>query len=179
LYHWSPLVKMRSSIKSGKHRSSFSRFWPAEIRSRINKTYTYFAGGLGVTAAAAYTASRSESFLRFMITRPLMSGIVFLVGTIGSAMMCYGIPYKPETIPVKIASYALFTGIMGATLAPIAFMGGPLVARAALYTAGVVGGLSATAACAPSQKYLSMSGPLSLGLGVVFVASIGKGMYSF
>lgn len=51
---------------------------------------------------------------------------------------------------------------------------GPLVARAALYTAGVVGGLSLTAACAPSQKYLYMSGPLSLGLGVVFVASIGK-----
>ena len=50
---------------------------------------------------------------------------------------------------------------------------GPLVARAALYTAGVVGALSLTAACAPSEKYLYMSGPLSLGLGVVFVASIG------
>ena len=51
---------------------------------------------------------------------------------------------------------------------------GPLAARAALYTAGVVGGLSLTAACAPSEKYLRWSGPLSLGLGVVFVASIGK-----
>ena len=51
---------------------------------------------------------------------------------------------------------------------------GPLVARAALYTAGVVGGLSLTAACAPSEKYLYMSGPLSLGLGVVFVSSIGR-----
>lgn len=45
--------------------------------------------------------------------------------------------------------------------------------RAALYTAGVVGSLSLTAACAPSEKYLYMSGPLSLGLGVVIVASIG------
>ena len=95
---------------------------------------------------------------------------------------------------------------MGATLAPVALIGGwyylfcsvhycqkigtvlklyysnygntliilgPLVARAALYTAGVVGALSLTAACAPSEKYLYMSGPLSLGLGVVFVASIG------
>uniref|UniRef100_A0A1X7UDT8 Uncharacterized protein n=1 Tax=Amphimedon queenslandica TaxID=400682 RepID=A0A1X7UDT8_AMPQE len=26
LYHWSPLVKIRFSIKSGKHRSSFSRY---------------------------------------------------------------------------------------------------------------------------------------------------------
>jgi len=51
---------------------------------------------------------------------------------------------------------------------------GPLVGRAALYTAGVVGGLTLTAACAPSEKYLHMSGPLSLGLGVVLVASIGQ-----
>ncbi len=46
--------------------------------------------------------------------------------------------------------------------------------RAALYTAGVVGGLTLTAACAPSERYLTMSGPLSLGLGVVLVASIGR-----
>uniref|UniRef100_A0A1X7VVL3 Uncharacterized protein n=1 Tax=Amphimedon queenslandica TaxID=400682 RepID=A0A1X7VVL3_AMPQE len=26
LYHWSPLVKIRFSIKSGKHRSLFSRY---------------------------------------------------------------------------------------------------------------------------------------------------------
>uniref|UniRef100_A0A1X7SN05 Uncharacterized protein n=1 Tax=Amphimedon queenslandica TaxID=400682 RepID=A0A1X7SN05_AMPQE len=26
LYHWSPLVKIRSSIKSGKHRSLFSQY---------------------------------------------------------------------------------------------------------------------------------------------------------
>lgn len=51
---------------------------------------------------------------------------------------------------------------------------GPLVARAALYTAGVVGGLTLTAACAPSEKYLQMGGPLALGLGVVFMASIGE-----
>lgn len=51
---------------------------------------------------------------------------------------------------------------------------GPLAARAAMYTAGVVGGLSLTAACAPSEKFLHWGGPLSLGLGVVFVASIGE-----
>lgn len=51
---------------------------------------------------------------------------------------------------------------------------GPLVARAAIYTAGVVGGLTLTAACAPSEKYLHMGGPLSLGLGVVLVASLGE-----
>ena len=51
---------------------------------------------------------------------------------------------------------------------------GPVVGRAAMYTAAVVGGLSLTAACAPSEKYLYMAGPLSVGLGVVLVASLGK-----
>ncbi len=51
---------------------------------------------------------------------------------------------------------------------------GPVVARAAAYTAGIVGGLTLTAMCAPSEKYLNMGGPLALGLGVVLVSSIGK-----
>lgn len=55
--------------------------------------------------------------------------------------------------------------------------------RAAWYTAGIVAGsfslamnilgLSATAITAPSEKFLMMSGPLAMGLGIVFVANIG------
>ena len=60
----------------------------------------------------------------------------------------------------------------------LTFPPGPLVGRAALYTAGVVGGLSLTAACAPSDKYLKWGGPLALGLGVVFVSSIGTVMHT-
>ena len=41
------------------------------------------------------------------------------------------------------------------------------------YTAGVVGGLSTVAVCAPSEKFLNMGGPLAIGFGVVFCASIG------
>lgn len=53
-------------------------------------------------------------------------------------------------------------------------MGGPILLRAALYTAGIVGGLSTVAVCAPSDKFLYMGGPLAMGLGVVFVASLGS-----
>jgi hypothetical protein len=42
------------------------------------------------------------------------------------------------------------------------------------YTAGVVGGLSTVAVCAPSEKFLSIGGPLAIGLGVVFASSLGK-----
>lgn len=42
------------------------------------------------------------------------------------------------------------------------------------YTAGVIGGLSTVAVCAPSDKFLYMGGPLAIGLGVVFASSVGS-----
>ena len=63
---------------------------------------------------------------------------------------------------------------MSTFLINVCTMTGPIAIRAAAYTAGVVGALTLTAACAPSERYLYMSGPLAIGLGVVFVASIGK-----
>ena len=42
------------------------------------------------------------------------------------------------------------------------------------YTAGVVGGLSTVAVCAPSEKFLNMGGPLAIGFGAVFAASLGS-----
>jgi len=64
--------------------------------------------------------------------------------------------------------------ILGAVIAPICFMGGPILTRAALYTGGIVGGLSTIAACAPSDKFLYMGGPLAIGLGVVFASSLAS-----
>jgi hypothetical protein len=59
----------------------------------------------------------------------------------------------------------------------MALLGGPLLTRAAWYTAGVIGGLSLVAATAPSDKFLYMGGPLAIGLGVVFASSVGKIFY--
>lgn len=63
---------------------------------------------------------------------------------------------------------------MGAVIAPMCFLGGPILTRAALYTAGVVGGLSTVAVCAPSDKFLYMGGPLAIGLGFVFASSLAS-----
>ena len=66
------------------------------------------------------------------------------------------------------------SGIVGAVIAPLMLLGGPLVLRAATYTAGTVAALSLTAACAPDGKFLTWGGPLSLALGGICVASIGE-----
>lgn len=65
---------------------------------------------------------------------------------------------------------------MGAVVAPLTILGGPLLVRAAWYTAGIVGGLSTVAMCAPSEKFLNMGAPLGVGLGLVFVSSLGKSL---
>lgn len=88
----------------------------------------------------------------------------------------------------------------GAILAPLSFVGGPIIIRAAWYvlknlfpslkihlllfhlpylsfiryTAGIIGGLSTVAVCAPSDRFMYMGGPLAIGLGVVFASSIGS-----
>ena len=49
---------------------------------------------------------------------------LFFVGTIGSSMLCYATPYTPETMPMKIGAFTLFTSVMGATMAPLVMMAG-------------------------------------------------------
>jgi len=48
------------------------------------------------------------------------------------------------------------------------------VLRAAVYTGGVVGGLSLVAMASKSDQFLSWGQPLALGLGIVFVTSLGR-----
>ena len=74
----------------------------------------------------------------------------------------------------KQMAWAVHCGVVGAVIAPLCLLGGPLILRAACYTAGIVGSLSAVAACAPSDKFLNMGGPLAIGLGVVFASSLGN-----
>merc|ERR1712108_96930 len=92
-------------------------------------------------------------------------------------------------VGAKQAAWLAHCAVVGAVIAPICLLGGPILTRAAWYTAGMVGGLSTVAVCAPSDKFLYMGGPLAMGLGVVFCASIasnflppttalGAGMYS-
>ena len=94
---------------------------------------------------------------------------------IGSGMVAQSIPYSPGFGSKQLA-WATHAAIVGAVIAPLCFVGGPIMLRAAWYTAGVVGGLSTIAVCAPSEKFLTMGGPLAMGLGVVFASSLA-GMF--
>ncbi|KAL3280654.1 hypothetical protein HHI36_003890 [Cryptolaemus montrouzieri] len=151
--------------------------WPQYVRDRVKATYMYFGGSVMITAASALAAFRSPAIMN-LVTRGGFMGLAISLGAMmGTGILCQSIPYS-NGLGLKQLAWVLHTATMGAVLAPICFMGGPLLVRAAWYTAGVVGGLSTIAVCAPNDKFLYMGGPLAMGLGVVFVSSIGSMFFS-
>uniref|UniRef100_A0A8C5KFL5 Growth hormone-inducible transmembrane protein n=1 Tax=Jaculus jaculus TaxID=51337 RepID=A0A8C5KFL5_JACJA len=122
--------------------------WPQYVKDRIHSTYMYLAGSTGLTALSALAVSRAPGLMNFM-----MRGSWVTIGAPFAAMIGM-----------------LHSGVMGAVVDPLMVMGGPLLLRAAWYTAG----LSTVAKCAPSEKFLNTGAPLGVGLCIVFVSSLGS-----
>jgi len=64
-----------------------------------------------------------------------------MVAMVGSGMVCQSLPYQ-EGFGVKQIAWLVHSAVVGSVVAPLTLLGGPLVIRAACYTAGVVGGNS-------------------------------------
>jgi growth hormone-inducible transmembrane protein len=89
-------------------------------------------------------------------------------------MLVRSIPYESGSFGAKQMAWALHAGILGGFVAPLSLLGGPVLIKAAWYTAGIIAGLSVIAATAPNEKFLNMTGPLAIGLGAVFASSIAS-----
>lgn len=122
----------------------------------------YFGGSIASTATAAALAFRSPMMMNLVMRQGWMAIGATMLAMMGSGMVVQSLPYK-EGFGAKQVAWLVHTGIIGAVIAPLCLLGGPLITRAAWYTAGVVGGLSAIAVCAPSETYLKMAGPLAIG----------------
>ncbi|KAI8428059.1 hypothetical protein MSG28_002347 [Choristoneura fumiferana] len=162
-----------SGVKPGTLQEA--HLWPQYVKDRIKTTYGYIAGSLIITAGSAVAVFRTPALLNLVARNGWMSILVTMGLMIGSGMVVRGMEYRPG-FGAKQLAWMVHTGIMGAVIAP-------------MYTAGVVGGLSTIAICAPSGEFLNMRAPLAMGLGVVFAASLagmflpptsalGAGLYS-
>ncbi|XP_062859577.1 growth hormone-inducible transmembrane protein [Trichomycterus rosablanca] len=147
--------------------------WPQYVKDRIHSTYMYFAGSVGLTALSAVAVSRTPALMGLMMRGSWLAIGATFAAMIGAGMLVRSISYENSPIPKHMA-WMLHAGVMGAVIAPLTLLGGPLMIRAAWYTAGIVGGLSTVAMCAPSEKFLNMGGPLAVGFGVVFASSLGS-----
>jgi len=150
-----------------------SMLWPEYVKDRIKSTYMYFSGSIALTAMSAVAVSRSPVLMNIMMKNSLLAIGVTIAAMVGSGMVVRSMPYTGN-FGSKHVAWMVHSSIIGAVVAPLCLLGGPILVRAAWYTAGVVAGLSAVAACAPSEKFLSMGGPLAIGLGVVFASSLGS-----
>ena len=52
------------------------------------------------------------------------SSVGCVVGAIGSSVLCMSVPYSPESLPLKLAAFAMFGSFMGASLTPLLLMAG-------------------------------------------------------
>lgn len=147
--------------------------WPQYVKDRIRSTYMYFAGSIGLTALSAVAVSRSPALMSLMMRGSWLAIGATFAAMIGAGMLVRSIPYD-QSPGAKHLAWMLHAGVMGAVVAPLTLLGGPLLIKAAWYTAGIVGGLSTVAMCAPSEKFLNMGAPLGIGLGLVLVSSIGS-----
>lgn len=146
--------------------------WEPYVKERIRDTYVYFGGSIVATAASAAAIFRSPAAMNLVMRQGWVALGVTIVAMIGSGMVARSLPYQ-EAPSAKQLAWLVHCAVIGAVVAPVCLMGGAIVTRAAWYTAGMVGGLSTVAACAPSDKFLNWGGPLAMGLGVVFCASLG------
>uniref|UniRef100_A0A8C6TZ73 Growth hormone inducible transmembrane protein n=1 Tax=Neogobius melanostomus TaxID=47308 RepID=A0A8C6TZ73_9GOBI len=129
--------------------------WPQYVKDRIHSTYMYFAGSVGLTALSAVAVSRTPALLGLMMRGSWLAIGATFAAMIGAGMLVRSISYEHSPMPKHLA-WMLHAGVMGAVIAPMTLLGGPLMLRAAWYTAGIVGGLSTVAMCAPSEKFLNM-----------------------
>jgi len=143
---------------------------PQYVRTRLSSTFNSMVVGLGLTAGSAALTFRSGLMFRLSAANPWMVMIGTMAGLYGSMVACRSVDIHTNPI-TKYALFGAFSGIMGMTVAPVALVGGAIVARAAVYTAGIVSSLALVAANSPSEQFLQMGGMLGMGLGVVVCSS--------
>lgn len=156
------------SVSSNSNASTY----PQYVTKRIASTYTYVASGLSITALTALCIARNPNAVA-MLSRanPLVFGIASSAGCIGLYYLARNLHDNPIG---QHAAWLAFNGLIGVTMFPLVFVGGNIVGQAAVGTAGVVGFMSLMAASCKSDAYMSMAGPLTVGLGVTFAASLGQ-----
>ncbi|KAJ7606851.1 Bax inhibitor family protein [Roridomyces roridus] len=139
-------------------------------RSLLNSTFAYTGTGLAVIAATARVMFTSGVTFRIMAANPWVVVGASLAGGIGSMMGVFWTP--PENTVQKHLFWLTFNAFQAATLSPLFFFNPAVLARAGLYTLGVVGSLSYVGATAANDKYLMMGGPLLAGVSVVALSAL-------
>ncbi|KZZ88426.1 Inhibitor of apoptosis-promoting Bax1-related protein [Ascosphaera apis ARSEF 7405] len=134
-------------------------------RSYLNDTFLHTGLGVGIIGIAARALHSSGWSFRLMSANPWAVVGLSLVASIGTM---YGTLYTPpENYLMKYGLWAAFNVTQAAVLSPLLFMSPALLARAGLYTVGMMGSIAFVGATAKQEKYLYLGGPLLAGVTIV------------
>lgn len=143
---------------------------PPFERSYLNNTFLHTGIGLTTIAVAARALHTSGWSYRLMAANPWVVVGVGLVGSIGTM-----IGTRMTSPDNTVQKYGLWTGFnitQAAILSPLLFLQPALLARAGLYTVGMMGSIAFVGATAKQDKYLYLGGPLLAGVAVVALSGL-------
>jgi len=160
------------SSRNDELRKQMGLPFPLYMRQRLEATYNYILGGLGITAASATIALRTGMAARIASLGMFGSLGVMAICGIAPMWICMSID-EASNKPSKQLAWAVSTAGMGLMISPIGYLGGQILFRAAVGTGLMVGSIASVAATAPSESFLWMAAPLNMGLGVVVLSSFG------
>ncbi|KAF3920182.1 hypothetical protein AA313_de0204811 [Arthrobotrys entomopaga] len=143
---------------------------PTYQREFLHETFMYTGLGVGMIGVAAKALHNVGWSYRLMAMNPWVFMGVSLVGGIGTMMATFACP--PENYVAKHALWSAFNLCQAAVLSPLLFMNPAILARAGLYTVGMMGAISYVGATAKTDQYLYLGGPLLAGLTVVALSGL-------
>ena len=143
---------------------------PPYERAYLNDTFLHTGLGLGTIGIAARALHTSGWSVRLMTANPWLVLGVGLVGSIGFMMGTHAT--APENYMVKYALWTGFNLTQAALLSPMLFFSPAILARAGLYTVGMMGSIAFVGATAKQEKYLDLGGPLLAGVAIVALSGL-------
>ncbi|KAL9115885.1 MAG: hypothetical protein Q9227_000253 [Pyrenula ochraceoflavens] len=141
---------------------------PPFEREYLNQTFLHTGLGLGIISVAAKALHSSGWSYRLMAMNPWAVAGVGLVVSIGSMYGTFST--SPDNYVQKYAFWSTFNLAQAAILSPLLFLQPALLARAGLYTVGMMGSIAFVGATAKQEKYLYLGGPLLAGVACVAIA---------
>ena len=111
-----------------KHFNGFILLSKEHVKQRIRDTYMYFGASLGVTAGTAVAIFRSPAMMNIVARQGMVAMGVSIAAMIGSSMLVHSIPYQ-EGFGSKQMAWLLHSAVVGAVVAPIMLLGGPILTR--------------------------------------------------
>ncbi|KAL0635619.1 hypothetical protein Q9L58_005440 [Maublancomyces gigas] len=143
---------------------------PLYERAYLQETFTYTGVGVGMIALAAKGLHNAGWSYRLLTANPWAVLGIGLVASIGTMIGTRAT--DPDNYIQKHVLWSAFNLSQAALLAPLYFYSPAILARAGMYTVGVIGSIAFVAATAKEDKYLYLGGPLLAGVAVVALSGL-------